>query len=164
MADTCTCWSCCGGLGVCADSNPEFAAEADALAEAGISRDTIIQMSNCARAAEQSFAEATDQLVASIGLGADELHAYATAINRHQHRTARIPEMAIQHGANRLHNPDGLPTRQLAAHQAACLAIAESVLYGVTQAGYRICRPPLLCPDHGLPRCLRCRHDGTDTP
>ena len=103
-----------------------------------------------------------DRFTASIGLGADELHTFATTIDRHQHRTARIPEMAIQHGANRLHNPDGLPTRQLAAHQAACLAIAESVLYGITQAGYRIVPPTSLCPDHGLPRCTRCAHDGVD--
>ena len=108
--------------------------------------------------------EALADATANNGLSTDELHTFATTIHRHQHRTARIPEMAIQHGANRLHNPDGLPARQLAAHSAACLAIAESVLTGVAEAGYLIARPPALslCPDHGLPRCTRCVHDGVD--
>ena len=108
------------------------------------------------------IADDIDRLTANIGISHDEYATFAATIDEHQRNTIRIPEMAIQHGANRLHNPDGLPARQLAAHQAACLAIAESVLYGVVEAGYRIVRPPAVqvCVGHGRARCIACRHDG----
>jgi hypothetical protein len=102
----------------------------------------------------------------SMGATDAELDALVDTIREHQARTRpHVPEWAIQHGAQRLYNGDDLPPRQLAEHMAACLATAESVLTGVAEAGYLIARPPAprLCT-HGLPRCLRCVHDGTATP